>query len=217
MYFFHKFVLEDIALETAVYVFIPFAVFFLFSLFMVYLEKPVIKKVSKEEYQKKRRIRSAVEGSAGAVSRQEKKHGHYEEDNYVPRGNYRPGPESAISDAPRQGVVNQAAFSRAKIQAAVENTQHSERLAAYPRQSSQPQRQRPVGRVPADGGEYHPRQPQSRAQQQAMQPRPAGNRVPAPHQTVARPAVGQDVEPSKNGYPPRRPQGQAAAPRKDIE
>ncbi len=217
MYFFHKFVLDDIALETAVYVFIPFAVFFLFSLFMVYLEKPVIKKVSKEEYQKKRRIRSAVEGSAGAVSRQEEKHGHYEEDDYVPRGSYRPGPEGAISDAPRQGVVNQAAFSRAKIQAAAENTQHSERLAAYPRQSSQPQRQRPVSRTPADGGAYRPRQPQPRAQQQPTQSRPAANRTPAPHQTMARPAAGQGVEPSKNGYPPRRPQGQAAAPRRDIK
>ena len=37
MYFFHKFVLDDITIDTAIYVFIPFAAFFLFSLFMVYL------------------------------------------------------------------------------------------------------------------------------------------------------------------------------------
>ena len=126
MYFFHKFVLDDISLETAVYVFIPFAVFFLLSLFMVYLEKPVIKKVSKEEYRKKRHIRSAVEGSAGAVSRPDERHSYHDEDDYEPRGGYREGPAAG---AQRQGVVNQAAFSRAKIQAAVENTQQSQRLA----------------------------------------------------------------------------------------
>ena len=54
MYFFYKFVLDDISLKTALYVFVPFAAFFLLSLFMVYLEKPVLKKVSKEEYNKRR-------------------------------------------------------------------------------------------------------------------------------------------------------------------
>lgn len=211
MYFFHKFVLDDISLETAVYVFIPFAVFFLLSLFMVYLEKPVIKKVSKEEYRKKRHIRSAVEGSAGAVSRPDERHGYHDEDDYEPRSGYREGPAAG---AQRQGVVNQAAFSRAKIQAAVENTQQSQRLA-YPRPSSQPQQQRaqrpsqPVGQTP------RPRPPQPGVRQPGAAPqRPVQPQVRQGSPAVSgrqpvrqRPAAGQT--PQAGAYMEnRRPQGQ---------
>ncbi len=49
IYFFHKFVLDDIGLFTCLYIFIPFAGFFLISLFMVYLKKPVIKRVQPRE------------------------------------------------------------------------------------------------------------------------------------------------------------------------
>lgn len=151
MYFFHKFVLDDISLETALYVFIPFAVFFFFSLFMVYLEKPVIKKVSKAEYEKKRRIRSAVENSAGTVPHPDPQQGYYEEDDYVPRNSHRAGLEDR-----QPGVVNQAAFSRAKLQAAVENTQQSQ-LPARPKRpapqasAASPQRQPAPIRRPAAG------------------------------------------------------------------
>ena len=55
IYFFHKFILDDIALDTCLQVVVPFALFFLLSLFMVYLEKPVIKKVPREQADKKRR------------------------------------------------------------------------------------------------------------------------------------------------------------------
>ena len=47
IYFFHKFVLDDIGLFTCLYIFIPFAAFFLLSLFTVYLKKPVIKRVQR--------------------------------------------------------------------------------------------------------------------------------------------------------------------------
>src|SRR5699024_4101087 len=47
IYFFHKFVLDDVDLTTCLQVAIPFAAFFLLSLFMVYLAKPVIKRVSR--------------------------------------------------------------------------------------------------------------------------------------------------------------------------
>lgn len=47
IYFFHKFVLDDIELYTCVYIFIPFAIFYLLSLFTVYLERPVIKRVQR--------------------------------------------------------------------------------------------------------------------------------------------------------------------------
>ena len=49
IYFFHRFVLDDVDLFTCLQVAVPFAVFFLLSLFMVYLAKPVIKRVSPED------------------------------------------------------------------------------------------------------------------------------------------------------------------------
>ncbi len=49
IYFFHKFVLDDIGLFTCLYVFIPFVGFFLLSLFTVYLRRPVIKRVQPRE------------------------------------------------------------------------------------------------------------------------------------------------------------------------
>ena len=55
VYFFHRFILDDVDLTTCLQVLIPFAVFFLLSLFMVYLAKPVIKKVPREEKGRKKR------------------------------------------------------------------------------------------------------------------------------------------------------------------
>ena len=45
IYFFHKFVLDDIGLFTCFYIFVPFVLFFFISLFTVYLKRPVIKRV----------------------------------------------------------------------------------------------------------------------------------------------------------------------------
>ena len=44
IYFFHKFLLNDLKVSTVEQVILPFIGFFLLSLFMVYLEKPVIKR-----------------------------------------------------------------------------------------------------------------------------------------------------------------------------
>lgn len=48
IYFFHKFVLDDIKLFTCLQIFIPFAIFFFLSLFTVYLKRPVIRRVQRE-------------------------------------------------------------------------------------------------------------------------------------------------------------------------
>lgn len=217
MYFFHKFVLDDISIDTAVYVFVPFAIFFLFSLFMVYLEKPVIKKVSREEYMKKRHIRSAVDGSAGAAPRPEARRDMDDEaDSYPPspRASYRPGP---APEAPRQGVVNQAAFSRAKLQAAAENTQQSGRLS-HPVQSP---RQQPVRSSQPAQNLQPARSPQPRQQRPAG---PSAVQGARPRQPAGRPAPAQQIPPAQSGgytplqpVPQRRPQGQNAAPRRDIK
>jgi membrane protein implicated in regulation of membrane protease activity len=45
IYFFEKFIMDSIDMTTALWVLLPFALFFLLSLFFVYLQKPVIKKV----------------------------------------------------------------------------------------------------------------------------------------------------------------------------
>jgi len=57
IYFFYKFMLDSIEPKTAIRVLMPFAVFFALSLFMVYLEKPIIKKVKKPM---RRRTRAAM-------------------------------------------------------------------------------------------------------------------------------------------------------------
>lgn len=241
MYFFHKFVLDDISLETAIYVFIPFAVFFLLSLFMVYLEKPVIKKVSREEYMKKHHIRSAVDGSAGVAQRPESRpepRRNIDDDSHLPRASHRPGP---VHEPQRQGVVNQAAFSRAKLQAAVENTQQSGRLA-HPVQAPRPaQGQRPVqsqrpaqvrqpvqsqypvqGQYPAQVQHQVPSQYQVQGQQPMRAPQQA-----QPPQQVRDPRLIQNPQPRQQrpvdpaavqGVRPRQPAVRpAAAPSGQVQ
>ncbi len=94
IYFFHKFILDDISLSTAFQVFLPFAAFFFLSLFMVYLAKPVIKKVSREEMEKKRRRGSVEErrrmGNSGrrdGTGNEFTDHG-----DYMPKTDYHTGP-----------------------------------------------------------------------------------------------------------------------------
>lgn len=97
LYFFHKFVLNDISLTTVLQILIPFAAFFLLSLFMVYLVKPVIKKVSKAEMDKKNRgknnfetRRSTAANTAGQM--------FYDSDEYLPQVDYQTGPMPLMED-----------------------------------------------------------------------------------------------------------------------
>lgn len=89
VYFFHKFILDDISLSIVFQVIVPFAVFFLLSLFMVYLEKPVIKKVPKAELDKKRRKGQSMEERRMQPVSQPIQ---YDPNEYLPRGNYSAGP-----------------------------------------------------------------------------------------------------------------------------
>lgn len=96
VYFFHKFILDDISLKTVFQVLLPFAVFFVLSLFMVYLAKPVIKKAARGD-EKKRRGRGNFEDRrlAGAESADRM---YYDDEEFLPRGEYRTGPLPAIPD-----------------------------------------------------------------------------------------------------------------------
>lgn len=179
LYFFHKYVLDDITLETGIYVFIPFAGFFLFSLFMVYLEKPVIKKVSRAEYEKKRRFRSSA-GEAPAPVRNSSD--YFDDNDFAPRNSHRPGPapQQELSDS---GVVNQQAFHRARQQAEIENTQKSQRVR-IPNQTPPPQRPRP----------QQPAQPQAAMRAKTVPPQP---KAPG-FQSTARPQMS--VQQRSAGY-----------------
>lgn len=98
VYFFHKFILDDISLSTVGQVLIPFAVFFLLSLFMVHLEKPVIKKMTQAEIarkQRKERNQEQRRAQANAAPPRPAKQGgqmFYDSEEYLPRGEYHTGP-----------------------------------------------------------------------------------------------------------------------------
>lgn len=101
VYFFHKFVLNDISLETLWQVFLPFALFFLLSLFLVYLAKPVIKKVPRSQVNQKRRDRKNG-NNRGSRKNEDmwedqpyasaENHVYYDNDDYLPPQDYRTGP-----------------------------------------------------------------------------------------------------------------------------
>ena len=92
VYFFHRFILDDVDLTTCLQVLIPFAVFFLLSLFMVYLAKPVIKKVPREEKGRKKRQAPAAPPPEPRPSRSRRPSpsGEYES---LPRGQQVAGPQ----------------------------------------------------------------------------------------------------------------------------
>ncbi len=96
VYFFHKFILDDISLSTLGQVLTPFAVFFLLSLFMVNLEKPVIKKVPRGETGRKKVGRSSLEDrrmpGPAAGSPVQKEQLSFRGEEYLPKGEYRTGP-----------------------------------------------------------------------------------------------------------------------------
>lgn len=101
VYFFHKFVLDDISLSTVFQVLIPFAVFFLLSLFMVYLAKPVIKKIPKAQMNRKARRQAAREESRQPASGRAAPPQHqafYDEQEYLPKTDYRTGPLPQLED-----------------------------------------------------------------------------------------------------------------------
>ncbi len=89
LYFFHKFILNDITLSIVIQVIVPFAVFFLLSLFMVYLAKPVIKKVPRSEMEKGKKAKKAPETRRAP---EPESRVYYDDNDYLPQVDYRTGP-----------------------------------------------------------------------------------------------------------------------------
>ena len=100
VYFFHKFILDDISFSILLQVVVPFAVFFFLSLFMVYLEKPVIKKVPKAELNKRRRREQPMEDRRMQTGAQPLQ---YDAGDYLPREQIASGPmpSSPMPSSPR--------------------------------------------------------------------------------------------------------------------
>lgn len=192
LYFFHKFVLDDISLETALQVFLPFAVFFLLSVFFVSLAKPVIKKVSRDEMGKKRlgRKPAAPQPQAGPV--------YYDQEDYVPQREHftttipaqsppRPAPEAPPARQPRPAVAPTAQQQQPQPPA---RRADATGATAY--------RQAPAQRQPA------PPVQQARAPQPAPAPRaqsPAPIRPPVP--VTRRPAQPAAPQPASVAKPPQ--------------
>ena len=188
IYFFHKFILDDITLTTGIQVVIPFAVFFLLSLFMVYLAKPVIKKVPRAQVDRKRRNKGNFEERRMPAGRQgQTGQIFYDGEDYQPHTNYRAGPmpqeqgdedmkivepresrpaygetsvQRTVVAAPREEITSQ----RPRVQAGASHT-----LAAAP---LAPQRQTVQSQAPARPVQPPPNLPQQRRAPPSLPPSP---------------------------------------------
>ena len=196
VYFFHKFILDDVDLTTVFQVILPFAVFFLLSLFLVYLAKPVIKRVPREEQGKKARPQPTAEDRRAAVSSSTGRI-YADQGDYLPPVDYRTGPvpqqpqPAAQRPAPpRQAPAPQPGVSRPAPAATPAPRQASP--AAQRRQAAQPSQetQARVSSAPRPSAPAAAQRPAP--QRQAPAPRPAA----APQREAPRPAA--------NTQPPRR-------------
>ena len=186
IYFFHKFILDDVSLSTVLQVIIPFIVFFLLSLFQVYLAKPVIKRVSREELEaKKRGARRGMENRRMPVTDSKNvkpdyrlsDHGEFnprmdyvtwpiqqpdEDDVKIHLGAVRREPESK-EDLSRTSVVKlspeQAALPEEEVPVRLAADEISPRRVAPQREAPANRARRTGDSVPASRGNTPPAQP----------------------------------------------------------
>ncbi len=188
VYFFHKFVLNDVTVSTCLHVLAPFAGFFLISLFLVYLEKPVIKRVSREESGKKGKGRAPA-GATGQV--------------YVDEGAYLPKGQATGSLPPVQSPPPQRVSSSAQSTAVMpQGGTGSLSRTAQRRPVSQP-----TAVIPQAGA--------GASQRTGVQRRPAPQSPAAPVEPQRRPAVSQSSAgaPPRTGTPSPAVQRRQAAQR----
>ena len=217
IYFFHKFVLDDVDLTTCLQVAIPFAAFFLLSLFMVYLAKPVIKRVSREELEKKRKASLNADSRRASVTGQSTGRVFTDQGDYLPPADYRTGPfpqPQAPVAAPRPQPVREAAQPTAvlpqqprravspsgePVSPAAQRRQTAQRTAAQ----GQARRQAPPvsGQTQARVSSQQRETPRAERQSPPPSPRPAAQpRREAP--PVQRQAPSR---PAPQSQPARRP------------
>ena len=231
VYFFHKFILDDVDLTTVFQVILPFAVFFLLSLFLVYLAKPVIKRVPREEQGKKARPQPTAEDRRAAVSSSTGRI-YADQGDYLPPVDYRTGPvpqqPQPRGPAPRaapagpgspawgepscpRGTGSAANFPRRqRRQAAQQVAAQGEARRPRPAQPSQETQARvssaPRPSAPAAAQRPAPQRqapaPRPAAAPQREAPRPAPR--PAESAPAPQPVRQQPARPAANTQPPRR-------------
>lgn len=194
IYFFHKFILNDITLTTGVQVVIPFAVFFLLSLFMVYLAKPVIKKVPRAQVDRKKRNkggnfeerRMPAAGQQGQTGRI-----FYDGGDYQPHTSYQTGPQPQERDDQDMKIVEPRESRPAYGEAPVQRTA----VAAVPQeeaprqQAAAPRTQAPVEAPQAPVAKAQDPAPQKQASSGAQPAQVKASAPVAPRQAVEAPAV----------------------------
>ena len=216
VYFFHKFILDDVDLTTVFQVILPFAVFFLLSLFLVYLAKPVIKRVPREEQGKKARPQPTAEDRRAAVSSSTGRI-YADQGDYLPPVDYRTGPvpqqpqPAAQRPAPpRQAPAPQPGVSRpAPAAPAARQTSPAAQLRQAAQQVAAQGAAQAFPAQPGDPGPGFLRAPAQRAGRcPASRPAKAGACSQA---RGSSPAGGSPACPTPGGKRPRSPAGAAAA------
>ncbi len=212
IYFFHKFILNDITLTTGIQVVIPFAVFFLLSLFMVYLAKPVIKKVPRAQVDRKRRNKGNFEERRMPAGRQgQTGQIFYDGEDYQPHTNYRAGPMPQEQGDEDMKIVEPRESRPAYGEASVQRT-----VVAAPREeitSQSVRAQEEASHTPASA----PRAPQRQTVQAPTRPvQPAAQAAapvkPAAAVSSAQPAARPRASAPVQAQAPAAPRQAAAAP-----
>ena len=198
IYFFHRFVLDDVDLFTCLQVLLPFALFFLLSLFLVYLAKPVIKRVPREE---EKRGRRAPEPRRPGESRA-----------FVDGGEY----QSREASVPLQEAVPVSRPQAVESRAQQTTVLPSPARTSAPRRELQGPQMRPARPAP---GEAAPVSRRPAAGEPAARPAVSGER-PRTAAPVRRPAAARQERPQVQPAPPtaptsRRETDRAAAPRRE--
>lgn len=201
IYFFYKFVLNEISLMTVIQVVIPFVIFFLLSLFLVYLQKPVIKKAP----MKRRRggpnnpVRSGPPPRDMVYDTGKM----FQDDEYMPKSNYQPGPMPRNRQG-RSAVDGHTAVMppvNPPVRSMPENGGTRVMDTQTIRAASQPS-QRPVRQVP---------QRRSIPQPGQQRPRPAPQSVQRPKQVLPQVPMPQSLHTPENTVKPlgaQKPVGQ---------
>lgn len=217
VYFFHRFILDDVDLTTCLQVLIPFAVFFLLSLFMVYLAKPVIKKVPREEKGRKKRQAPAAPPPEPRPSRSRRPapSGEYES---LPRGQQVAGPqhqptlppkEAPAPRAVRENVQRTTVLSPSQQQPSRRPAPAPQSPAAQRRQAAQQTAQGAARRSAPSQGEAPVQEQRAPAPVPGKQPAPVSRpQAPAPAaqppQPVRRPAAAAPAQEAPVREAPRR-------------
>lgn len=203
VYFFHKFILNDVDLTTCFQVILPFVVFFLLSLFLVYLAKPVIKRVSREESGKKGKKRPAADARRAGVNSGNTGHIYADQEDYLPQNDYRTGP------FPQERPVNAPA-----PQAVSENAQPTAVMA-----SPAAQRRMAAQNTAAHRGARRPAAAQNSQTQSRVSPMkgetstmPRAQGAAQPNHAAARPAPSAGTAPMPRAQGGTQPNHAAARP-----